>query len=176
MTLNYDFKDEKSEQRLAVVFKIKNLLNSKYASIEDFYSKNPNLQVFVLNHMKTQLTHFGHNEPPLNEEDYVNIINDLMQNFKTNTGNMLKEPKKNQEGLKLFPLTEINRDLLNEAQKELYDSAMRLQLYYYTPLKIDFKNGAVVDQNGNIIDQTPKEISINNQKVLKPNLDIKYNS
>ena len=73
-----EIKDTKHEQEIAVVTRIINLLNKGlYNDIEDFYGKNNNLQDFIKRHLEVPITHFGHNETPLNEEDYKNIIENI---------------------------------------------------------------------------------------------------
>ena len=230
MTLNFDYrkdylevktefkdlkeiKDTKHEQEMAVVNKIMQLLNNRnYNDIEDFYSKNNNLQDFIKKHFHTPLTHFGHNESPLNEEDYINIIEnmrniskrkqsietkdinttnvdrneynsmkidgvnryvdntnsnqkieDTMKDLQStsndyqtidptkNAENMFKEIQNRQDILNPLPLNEINRESLNDRERELFDSAINFQLNYMTPIKVDLNKAVIVDKDNNIM-------------------------
>lgn len=71
----------KVEQEIVVVKKIMELLNqNKYDNLDDFISRNQNLQDFLKNnHMETAIKHFNTFGNPLNEEDYVKIIGKLKE-------------------------------------------------------------------------------------------------
>lgn len=82
----YNYRDEytdkvcegkaKVEQEIVVAKKIMDLLNqNKYDNLEEFIDKNRTLQDFLKNqNLETAVKHFNTNGNPLNEEDYVQIL------------------------------------------------------------------------------------------------------
>lgn len=68
----------KMQQETAVVNKIMDLLNkNKYDSIEEFIDKNQTYQDFLKkNELENVMKHFGNT---LNEEDYKNILNEMIK-------------------------------------------------------------------------------------------------
>lgn len=68
----------KRAQEIAVVSKIMNLLsNNTYSSIDELYDKNRDIDTFVKNNFEIPITHFGYNEPPLTNDDYKIIIENI---------------------------------------------------------------------------------------------------
>ena len=208
-----EISDTKHEQEMAVASKIMHLLNKRtYNDVEDFYNGNNNLEDFIKRNFETPLSHFGHNETPLNEEDYKNIIENIriiakkkqsintekidstkiddkvfnsmeidntkqfidnsnsflsIENrmkdvqkesaqFQTvdpnkNAENTFKEIQSKQDGINPIPLSEVNPNLLNPEEKELFKSALNFQLDYHSPIKVDLTNGVMVDADGKIM-------------------------
>lgn len=84
----YDYKKEylnkvceghaKYEQEIVVAKKMFDLLNEKYDSVDDLIKNNGTLQEFLKkNNLSTAISHFNTYGNPLNEEDYIKIIENL---------------------------------------------------------------------------------------------------
>ena len=90
-------------------------------------------------------------------EDQMRDMQPTQENFQTNdvkknTENMFKELKSNKkEGLNLHFLNEINRDLLNKDEFDLYRCAVNYQVDNNILVRLDIKKGVMVDENDNII-------------------------
>ena len=71
---------------------------------------------------------------------------------KKNTENMFKELESNKkEGLDLHFLNEINRDLLNKDEFDIYRCAVNYQVDNTFLVRLDIKKGVMVDEDDNII-------------------------
>lgn len=89
-------------------------------------------------------------------EDQMKDLQPTMQHFQTsdqkqNTENMFKELETKKEGLKLNYLHEINYDLLNNEEKELYNVADNHQQNVDGVIRVDLSRGIIVDEQDNIM-------------------------
>ncbi|MBR6690872.1 MAG: hypothetical protein IKL65_06025 [Bacilli bacterium] len=90
-------------------------------------------------------------------EEQMKDLQHTQQNFQTtdpkrNTENMFKELERKKEGLNLNYLHEINFDLLNNEEKELYNAANNYQQTLDTGvIRVDLKKGVIVDELDNIM-------------------------
>ena len=88
-------------------------------------------------------------------EDQMKDLQKTEQIFQTtdikqNTENMFKELERKKEGLNLSYLHEINYDLLNEKEKELYQVADQHQQNIDGVIRVDLQKGIIVDELDNI--------------------------
>lgn len=134
-------------------------------------------------------------------EDQMKDLQSAQQNFQTsdmkqNTENMFKDLEQNKkEGLKLQYLNEINFDLLNNEQKELFQAANNYQQTIQGIIRVDIEKGIMVDEENTIMkienengeyvvkfdnDPTENQITeqknIGYQKQLRPNPNTIYSS
>lgn len=89
-------------------------------------------------------------------EEQMKDLQETQQDFQTsdqkqNTENMFKELERKKETLNLQYLHEINFDLLNNEEKEIYLNADKYQQNIDSVIRIDLKKGVIVDENDNIM-------------------------
>lgn len=90
-------------------------------------------------------------------EDQMKDLQPTEQDFQTtdqkkNTENMFKELERKKEGLNLNYLHEINYDLLNNEQKELFQIADDYQQNNQGVIRVDLEKSIIVDELDNFIE------------------------
>ena len=117
-------------------------------------------------------------------EEQMNDLQQTQQNFQTsnikqNTENMFKELERKKETLNLNYLHEINYDLLNNEQKELYQAADNYQQNIDGIIRVDLEKSIIVDEQDNImnIEKIGNEYKITKEEDgIKKEAEIKKNS
>ena len=119
----------KYRQKQTVMKNIMELLNKKeYSSIEDFYQNNNNLQDFIKKHLKK--TDLATNEPPLNEEDYAKIIENMKtisSRKKSIDANKVQTTKIDKNEYSSMIIDGEHKDIKNTANLSTYERMQALQ-------------------------------------------------
>ncbi len=116
-------------------------------------------------------------------------------NIRENTENMFKELESRDDGFNLNYLSEINYDMLNNEEKELYGIALMYQQDKSDPIRVDLNKGIIVDKDNNIAkiqkengefiikgdentkeNENVQEKTYQKQMVLKPSNDTLYSN
>ena len=89
-------------------------------------------------------------------EDQMKDLQNTQQDFQTtdqkqNTENMFKELERKKEVINLNYLNEINYNLLNNEEKELFQAANDYQQDIEGVIRVDLKKGIIVDELDNIM-------------------------
>ena len=94
--------------------------------------------------------------------------------IRKNTENMFKELESRDDGFNLRYLSEINRDTLNNEEKELYGIALLYQQDKNEPIRVDLNKGIIVDKDNNIskIQKENEEFSIIGDENTKENENV----
>ena len=88
-----------------------------------------------------------------------------------NTGRMLEDMEKNEkESLNLHYINDINKDILNNEELEIYNAAVNYQISNNTVIRVDIEKGIIVDPDDNIIKIENKNgvITLKDGKEEKP--------
>ena len=94
--------------------------------------------------------------------------------IRKNIENMFKELESRDDGFNLRYLSEINRDTLNNEEKELYGIALLYQQDKNEPIRVDLNKGIIVDKDNNIskIQKENEEFSIIGDENTKENENV----
>lgn len=188
----------KEEDYVKILENLKVLTKNKQ-NFEKENIKTTNIDDKQFNSFKGEdKTHFIDNsESNKSIEEQMKDLQPTQQDFQTsnqekNTENMFKELERKKEGLNLHYLNEINYELLNNEEKELFQIARNYQQSVEGVIRVDLKKGIIVDKLDNIIkieknngefviikdeNGVQKEEEVNKksfQKTLKPNNNTIY--